>query len=82
MYSLMGADLHGINGLNPLITWKLWRTLYESKISFTVINQLLESQSLITNCRKASWYSTESGSFNIRRNNPIIALCISASEQE
>ena len=24
MYSLMGAGLHGINGINPLIAWKLW----------------------------------------------------------
>ncbi|CAG2248365.1 unnamed protein product [Mytilus edulis] len=26
MYSLMGAGLHGINGVNPLISYKLWRT--------------------------------------------------------
>jgi len=26
MYSLMGAGLHGINGINPLISYKLWKT--------------------------------------------------------
>ena len=25
MYSLMGAGLHGINGINPLIAWKLYQ---------------------------------------------------------
>ncbi|CAG2217043.1 unnamed protein product [Mytilus edulis] len=26
MYSLLGAGLHGINGINPLLSYKLWRT--------------------------------------------------------
>lgn len=26
MYPLMGAGLHGINGINPLISYKLWKT--------------------------------------------------------
>jgi hypothetical protein len=97
--SIIYNCLHGINGINPLIAWKLWRTFvvlrmlygiealkitttdiykleqfqkktlklsqiwwadgnsYESKITFTATNQLLQSQSLIANCRKASWYS-------------------------
>ena len=25
MYSLMGAGLHGVNGLNPLLAYKLWK---------------------------------------------------------
>ena len=36
MYSLMGADLHGINGLNPLITWKLWRTFVVPRMLYEI----------------------------------------------
>ena len=53
MYSLMGAGLHGINGIHPLIAWQLWRTfvvprmLYEIetlKITTTDIYKLVQFQ--------------------------------------
>ena len=45
MYSLMGAGLHGINGIHPLIAWQLW--LYEIetlKITTTDIYKLEQFQ--------------------------------------
>ena len=36
MYSLMGAGLHGINGINPLIAWKLWRTFVVPRMLYEI----------------------------------------------
>ena len=36
MYSLMGAGLHGINGINPLIAWKLWRTFVVPRMLYGI----------------------------------------------
>ncbi|XP_063442173.1 uncharacterized protein LOC134722482 [Mytilus trossulus] len=40
MYSLMGAGLHGINGVNPLISYKLWRTFVIPRMlyGFEILN--------------------------------------------
>ena len=38
MYSLMGAGLHGINGINPLIAWKLWRTFVVPRMLYGIEN--------------------------------------------
>ncbi|CAG2225453.1 unnamed protein product [Mytilus edulis] len=42
MYSLMGAGLHGINGVNPLISYKLWRT-------FVIPRMLRGNDIIVTN---------------------------------
>ncbi|XP_063436501.1 uncharacterized protein LOC134717932 [Mytilus trossulus] len=40
MYSLVGAGLHGINGVNPLISYKLWRTFVIPRMlyGFEILN--------------------------------------------
>jgi hypothetical protein len=32
----MGAGLHGINGINPLIAWKLWRTFIVPRMLYEI----------------------------------------------
>jgi hypothetical protein len=32
----MGAGLHGINGINPLIAWKLWRTFVVPRMLYEI----------------------------------------------
>jgi hypothetical protein len=36
MYSFMGAGLHGINGINPLMAWKLWRTFVVPRMLYGI----------------------------------------------